>query len=72
MIDKEINKDEQQCHYKLKQWVKRGRFEILNDISTKVNLFQLMNTLGNFNNVVIIAGIWIYDPNDEKKLPLVK
>ena len=47
MIEKEIDKIEQSCYYKLLQWKKRGAFDIFNDISEYVTLVQLMHKFGN-------------------------
>ena len=42
---------------------KKGTFDILNDISEKGTLVQLMESLGNVNNSISIVGYWIFDSN---------
>ena len=42
--------------YNLKKWVKKGTFDILNDISENFTLVKLMETLGNVNHAISIVG----------------
>ena len=41
--------------YNLKKWVKKGTFDILNDISENFTLVKLMETLGNVNHAISIV-----------------
>ena len=41
LTDRVINKEEQQCSYNLVQWKNKLSFDIFNDISDHVTLFQL-------------------------------
>ena len=66
MVDKEINKVKQCCHYKLHQWKKKVTSDIFNDTSEHVALVQLMDTAGDINHAVINYVCWIYDSNCEK------
>ena len=59
------NKGEKQCRYKLIHWKIKGSFEICNDISDHVTLFQLIDTAVNFNHAMSITGSWIYDYNNK-------
>ena len=40
----------------MKTWNKNDAFDTLNDISEKVNLVQLMESLGNANHAISIVG----------------
>ena len=62
------HKGEQHLRYNLKKCKNKGDFDILNDISEKVTLVQLMDTLGNMNHAIIIKGYWIFDSNYKKEL----
>ena len=56
---------DQHLHYIIKT-LKKGRFDILHDISENIKLVQLMDTQGNVNNAVSIFIYWIFDPNYKK------
>ena len=45
-------------------------YDILTNISEHVNLFHLMNYLGNLNHAISVVGYWIFDSNDENALVL--
>ena len=47
-------------------------FDILNDISEKFTLVQLMDTLVNIKHYISILGYWIFDSNYEKSPCLTK
>ena len=49
-----------------------GTFDILNDISKKPTLGQVMDMVGNVNHEVIIFTIFTYDSNNKNTLTLVK
>ena len=53
-------KGEQNIRYNLTLWSKNDAFDTLNDISENVTLVQLMGSLGNVNNSIIIVGHWIF------------
>ena len=57
------NKDGQRIHYNIKNWKKKGRFDIIQDISENINLVHFMDTVGNVNHAVSIVGHWIFDSN---------
>ena len=61
MKEKLRHRGEQNLRYILKKWVKKGTFDILNDIIEYVNFVQLMDTLGNVNNAISISGYYIFD-----------
>ena len=63
---------EHQLRYSLKKWVKKGNFDIINDISEHFTLVQSMDTLGNVNNNIIIVGYWIFGSNYEEALHLTR
>ena len=49
---------------------KNGQFDILHDISEHVTLIQLMESVGDYNNAVIIVGYLILEYNYKYVLPL--
>ena len=57
---------EAKVHYNLIKYQKKGLYKILEDISEHVILVQLMDSLGNVNNVIIVVGYCIFDSNYEK------
>ena len=57
---------EQHLRYNMREWKKKGVFDILNDISEKVTLVQLMDTIGDANHAIGILGYSIFDFNHEK------
>ena len=63
IIDKWINKGHQHPFYIFLQWSKREEFDILNYINKHANFFQLMDTVGNVNNEVVIYCFCIYGSN---------
>ena len=72
MKEKLCHKVEQYLRYNLKKWVKKGTFDILNEISENVILVQLMDYLGNVNHAIIIVGYWIFNSNYKKELHLIR
>ena len=72
MQNRKINKGEARVHYKLIKYKKMGDYEILENISENVTLVQLMDSLGNVNHAISVAGIWIFDSNYEIALVLNK
>ena len=42
---------------------KKGFDDIVKDISGHVTLVQFMNSLGNVNYAISVAGYWIFDSN---------
>ena len=65
-------KGEQNLRYNIAIWNKNDAFEILSDISENVTLVELMDSLGNVNNDIIIVGNWIFDSNYTKALYLTQ
>ena len=61
-------KAEQNLHYKLEQWNKPVTFDIMNNISEYVILFQLMDSVRNIYYAVSVFENWIFDYNNEKSL----
>ena len=47
---------EQNLIYNLKKWKNKGAFDILNGISEKFTLVQLMDTLVNVNHDISMVG----------------
>ena len=72
MMDQAKNKGGKYICYSIKQCNIKGHFEILNDISEHIKLFQLMDMVVNVKHAVSIAINWILDSNDDKSLPLSK
>ena len=72
MNDKLRQIGEQYITYNLNKWAKKGTFDVLNDISENYTLTKIMDTLGNFNNAIIIVGYWIFDSNYDKALHLTR
>ena len=66
---KKIN-GEPGVYYSLREYKKKGSYDILTDISEHVNLVQLMYSLGNVNHDISVVGYWIFDSNYEKSLVL--
>ena len=50
--------------------VRKGQFDIIQDISENVTLVQLICSVGNVNHAVSIVGYWIFDSNLKNTLPL--
>ena len=63
---------EQNLRYNLKEWKKKGSFDILNDVSENVALVQLLDTLGHVNNNTSILGYWIFESHYKKSLHLIR
>ena len=59
-------------HYKLMEYKKMGDYNILEDISANISLFQLMDTSGNVNHSISVVCSWIFDSNYERALVLNK
>ena len=57
-------------HYNLIKYKKISKYKILEDISEKVILVQLMDSWGNMNRAISVVGKWIFDSNYEKLLVL--
>ena len=70
MLKRKINKGESRVHYKLIKYKKMGDYKIISDISANVTLVQLMDSLGNVNQAIIVVGSWIFDSNYERALVL--
>ena len=70
MLGKENNTDNRHLIYKILQWKKQGSFYALNDISDRVKLLQLTNSIASVNHTVVICGKWIFDSNFKIYLPL--
>ena len=66
------NKDGQYLWNKIEYCKMSGTFDILNDISKKPTLGQVMDMVGNVNHEVIIFTIFTYDSNNKNTLTLVK
>ena len=47
-----------------------GDYKIMEDISAKFTLAQLMDSLGNVNHAISVVGDWIFDSNYERALVL--
>ena len=58
--------------YKMAKWKNTGELDILNYISDRVVLVQLIDTTGNFNHAVSIIGGWRYYSNYKRALCLIK
>ena len=52
------------------KYKKISKYKILEDISEKVTLVQLMDSWGNMNRAISVVGKWIFDSNYEKLLVL--
>ena len=50
--------------------LKKGAFDILNDISENVTMVQLMNTIRNINYAISIVYHWLFDSKIKKALHL--
>ena len=72
MQNKKRNKVETRVHYLLMKYKKMGDYEILENISAKFTLVQLMDSLGNVNHAISVVGSWIFDSNYEISLVLNK
>ena len=59
-------KGEQNLRYNLTIWRVNDAFDILNDISEHFTLVQLIDSLGNVNNDIIIVEHWISNSNSKK------
>ena len=70
MNDKFCHKDQQHLRYNLNKCVKKGGFDILNNISGNVTFVQLMDSLWNVNHDISILDYWIFDSDYLKKLHL--
>ena len=66
MVDKTINKGDICLRYKLEKWNKSGTFDILNNISERVPLDQLMDSLVNVSRAVSFVCKCIFDSNEKK------
>ena len=70
MLNRKRNKGKARVHYKLIKYKKMGDYKILEDISVKFTLVQLMDSLGNVNHAISVVGRWIFDSNYERALVL--
>ena len=59
----------QHLHYNINKQ-KRGQFDIIHDISEKIALVQLMDSVGNVNHAMSIFGYRTFDSTYKKALPL--
>ena len=46
---------------------KKGKFDIMNDISENITLVQLMDSFGNVNHAVSIVLYWIFESNNKRR-----
>ena len=67
-----FRKGEEHLRYNLNNWVKKGIFGILNEISENITLVQLTKTLVNVDHYISIVGYWIFDSNYEKSLNITR
>ena len=58
MTNRRKIKGEHNRRYNLTIWSENDDFDILNDIIENVTLVQLIESLGNVNNAIIIVGNW--------------
>ena len=72
MLDQSRKKGEHRIWYNIKQWIKRGSFEILDYISEHVTLVQRMDMVVNVKHAVSISGNWIFGSNNEKDISIGK
>ena len=70
LLDKARKFGEQQLRYKLETWNKTGTFYIMNNISERVTVVQLMDSLGSVKHALSVVGKWIFDSYYEKSLML--
>ena len=66
MLNHKRNEGEARVHYKLIKYKNMGDYKILEDISEKVTLVQLMDSLGNLNHAISVVVSWIFDSNYER------
>ena len=72
MKEKFCHQGQQHLRYNLNKWVKKGTFDILDDISDNVTLVPLTNTLEDVNHGISIVGYCISESNYEKALHLTR
>ena len=72
MIETSVNKGEKHRCFKLLQWNKKLKSEVLNYISDHVTLVQFIDTVGNVNLAVPIDACWIFDYNYQMALTLIQ
>ena len=63
-------KGETKVYYSLREYKKKGSYDILIDISENVTLDKFMDSLVNVNHAISVFGYWVFDSNYEKKLVL--
>ena len=72
MTGKERNKGGQRRYYIINKWKRSDAFDILDDMNEYVTLVQFMDNLGHVCHAGTIDGVWIFDTNFKRALPLVK
>ena len=55
MTNRRKNKDEHNLRYNLRVWYRNDDFDILKNVSEYVTLVQLMDSLGNVNDIISIV-----------------
>ena len=68
--NKKRNKGETKVYYSPMKYKQKGLYKILEDISEKFTLVQLMDSLENVNHAISVVGNWIFDSNYEKSFVL--
>ena len=63
-------KGEPKVHYRLREYKKKGSYDVLIVISENVTLDKFMDSLVNVNHAISVVGYWIFDSNYEKSLVL--
>ena len=63
MLNNKRNKGEARVPYQLIKYKVMGDYKILEDISAKGSLVQLMNSLVNVNHAISVVGNCIFDSN---------
>ena len=43
--------------------MEKGQYEIIHDISKRITLLQVMDSVGNSNHAASILGYWKFDSN---------
>ena len=63
-------KGKPRVYYSLSKYKNMGSYDILKDISERVTLVQLMDSLGNINHAISVDVYWMFDSNYKKSLVL--
>ena len=56
-------KGKPRVYYSPRKYKNMGSYDIMTDISEHINIFQLMDYLGNANHDISVIGYWIFDSN---------